>query len=151
MNDDSKGDERRLIFDETAGDKNGAVQVSTQIFDDGTTVIRVVGLGSVEGMDASAKSFEAGLSKLGATPARVRLDLAGFTGAPLHAQLRLVAWMIRFQDHIGYLGVVGGDQVAIRVARAIYRLLPFRQRVAFFETAADFQRSHPYFRKAEAT
>ena len=122
-----------LIFSEVSGDPDQRVRVQTQIYANGFTVIAVSGVGSSVGMRASAQSFDRGFAALGVGDVWVRLELTDFEGAPLPAQLSLVKWMIQNQRRLRFIGILGGDTAGLRVARAIQGLLPFGNRVVFFE------------------
>ena len=124
----------RLIFSEVAGDPAQRVRVETFIYESGLTEISVAGVGSIKGMRASSASFDRGFAALGRGDVWVRLVLTDFEGAPLPAQLSLVKWMIQNQRRLRFIGILGGDTTAVRVARAIQGLLPFGHRVAFFDS-----------------
>ena len=126
--------EAKLLFDDETGDAARRVIVSTKLYDDGLAWVTVRGRGSLEGMRAAGDVFERSFTHLSAEQrVRVGVDLEGFEGAPLAAQLSLVEWMIRFQGRLQYVGVAGGDTAALKIARAIQGLLPFGGRVGFFE------------------
>ena len=133
--------EAKLVFDDETGDAARRVVVVTKLYDDGLAWITVQGRGSLEGMRAAGVAFERSFGHLNAEqPVRVGVDLDGFEGAPLAAQLSLVEWMIRFQGRLQYVGVAGGDTAALKIARAIQGLLPFGGRIGFFEERSDLFR-----------
>ena len=115
--------------------------VTTRLSADGIAWVEVRGRGSLEGMRAAGAAFEESFSCLDDRKlVRVGVDLSGFEGAPLVAQLSLVEWMIRFQSRIAFVGVAGGDTAALKVARAIQSLLPFGRRIGFFEDGSSLYR-----------
>ena len=93
--------EAKLLFDDETGDAARRVIVSTKLYDGGLAWVIVQGRGSLEGMRAAGQAFERSFAHLSAQQTvRVGVDLEGFEGAPLAAQLSLVEWMIRFQGRL---------------------------------------------------
>ena len=127
-----------ILFQETTGDEKKRVSVTTILYANGLATISVVGKGSSSGMDAAAQSFEKAFSVLPETQkVRVFLDLNEFQGAPIHAQLSLVKWMITHQNRLRYIGILGGNTIAIQIAQAIQGWLPFGDRIGFYQQRED--------------
>ena len=129
----------------------GKVVVQTEIFATGRTEISVWGTGSVEGMQAWKESFERALAQVGPLESLwVRLDLTHFVGAPVVAQLSLVRWLIQNQSRLTYMGLIGGDTGALRVARAVHQLLPFQRRIEFYDDPAALQARLDAFERGDS-
>tara|TARA_Y100001934_G_C11995769_1_gene605288 strand:+ start:110 stop:517 length:408 start_codon:yes stop_codon:yes gene_type:complete len=114
-------------------DPLGQVTVSTQLDHQGLARISVDGHGSVEGMAVAARSFEAAFARLPADQGlHVIVDLSGLEDASLAGQLSLVPWLLRHQHRLRYLGVVGARTTALKIAQAVVQMLPFNERIGFF-------------------
>ena len=138
------------IFSEKAGDQEGRVVVDMDIFATGRVEISVHGTGSIEGMQAWTASFNRAVEQVGPLEALwVRLDLADFVGAPLPAQLTLVKWLIQNQWRLTGMGLIGGDTGALRVARAVHKLLPFQQRIVFYDDPEQLQSDIDAFERSK--
>ena len=138
------------IFSETSGDSEGRVVVDMQLFATGRTEIVVQGMGSIEGMRAWTASFNRAVAEVGPLESLwVRLDLTHFVGAPIPAQLTLVKWLVQNQHRLKKMGLIGGDTGALRVARAVHKLLPFQQRVVFYDDPDRLQAEIDAFERGE--
>ena len=138
------------IFSETSSDPEGRVIVEMECFATGRTEIRVRGTGSIEGMRAWTASFNRATTVCGPVePLWVRLDLTHFEGAPLPAQLTLVKWLVQNQHRLKKMGLIGGDTGALRVARAVHKLLPFQHRVVFYDDPDELQAEIDAFERGE--
>ena len=127
-----------VVFEEHVSDEEKKVTVSTRLNGDGIALIEVRGMGSVNGMNAAAQSFERGFACLEDGQAiRVLLELTDFQGAPLRAQLQLLDWMLKHQKRFDFMIIAGGDTRALKIARKVQSWLPFGKRIVFVTALQD--------------
>lgn len=123
-----------LLFEDTVSDAEGRVRVTTQVDDRPLARISVCGQGTVDGMAVAAQSFAAAFDALPTDESLlVIVDLSGLEDATLAGQLSLVPWLVQHQHRLQYLAVVGARTTALKIARAVVQMLPFDERIGFFD------------------
>ena len=130
----------KTLFAEDVSDPRGRVRITTRVDDRPLAWICVAGYGSVEGMETAAASFAAAFATLSSdTVLPVVVDLSELDDASLAGQLSLVPWLLQHQHRISSLAVLGAQTTALKIARAVVRLLPFSERIAFFDDEASLR------------